>query len=460
MNAAEVIATTLVFGLACWLGAYLIGRDWRNATLRCAGFGIITYALAWGCDAIARATATGKLSTIPAHLCWPLPFLPALLWTGALITLVPETVPFRARFARIWQYGVLPVTALIALAGIVTNIGGVARVVFSLIVLVPLLFALILVGRAKSAIQPTRSAGIFFVSALFFALSTTLLLVSPDWLPHVWLLLLVGVDVIALGVVIAALDAFDQGEALVPDMIRSFDAAFLTALLFGGQVALVMLLATGPTPPLLLLLLATVATAIAVPTFADPLGAAFDRVALSRFPQMRAARAELRETASALPRATPAFDPTTLDDAEFTRLTRRALSHFGDLPRLATSPLIHLPLVDCRLAARHAPDDVLERAAELKAVLAESIARLKPRAGGDFGTSDEWRYYNALYFPYIAGLKPYRRATNANHDDPVTRAALEWFRINIPERTLYNWQTTAARLVAQDLRTRSEHSGE
>ena len=31
----------------------------------------------------------------------------------------------------------------------------------------------------------------------------------------------------------------------------------------------------------------------------------------------------------------------------------------------------------------------------------------------------------------------------------------DWiFRAAVPERTLYNWQTTAARLVAQDLRER------
>jgi oxygen-independent coproporphyrinogen-3 oxidase len=39
--------------------------------------------------------------------------------------------------------------------------------------------------------------------------------------------------------------------------------------------------------------------------------------------------------------------------------------------------------------------------------------------------------------------------------DPAARAALEWFRTAVPERTLYNWQTAAARLVARDLRERS-----
>ena len=118
----------------------------------------------------------------------------------------------------------------------------------------------------------------------------------------------------------------------------------------------------------------------------------------------------MRAAASALPRAAERPDLAALDEAEFAHLTRRALSHFGDLPRLAASPLTGLPLIDERLAVRGAGDDALERAAELKGLLAESIARLKPRAGGDFGTSDEWRHYNALYFPYVAGLKPYAGA--------------------------------------------------
>ena len=126
-------------------------------------------------------------------------------------------------------------------------------------------------------------------------------------------------------------------------------------------------------------------------------------------PALRRARAGLREVTSALPRVDPDLDLEGLDDAAFVRLTRRALSHYGDLPRLAGSPLVRLPLVTRRLAARGAADDALERAAELKAVLAESIARLKLRGPAPFGTSDEWRHYNALYFPYVAGLRPYSR---------------------------------------------------
>jgi hypothetical protein len=201
-----------------------------------------------------------------------------------------------------------------------------------------------------------------------------------------------------------------------------------------------------------------VASAIAATTLADPLGAALDRVALGRLPRVREARSELRATASALPRANPELDPSKLDEEDFTRITRRALSSFGDLPRLSASPLVNLPLIERRLAARNAPDDPLERAAELKALLAESIARLKPRTDAAFGTSDEWRYYNALHFPYVVGLKPYSARNKTKPAEPATREALEWFRARVPERTLYNWQNAAARLVASDLLARNESS--
>jgi hypothetical protein len=205
---------------------------------------------------------------------------------------------------------------------------------------------------------------------------------------------------------------------------------------------------------MLALLLATIATAIASQTLAEPLQAGLDYLAFRAWPGLRQARAELRQAAEALPKANEALDPAALDDIEFVRLTRRALSQMGNLPRLAASPLIRLPLIETRLKQRQARDDTLERAAELKRLLSESICQLKPRDKGDFGTSEEWRYYNALYFPYVVGLKPYSRRADYDGLDPAAQAALDWFRTYVPERTLYNWQNAAAELVAGDLRER------
>lgn len=88
----------------------------------------------------------------------------------------------------------------------------------------------------------------------------------------------------------------------------------------------------------------------------------------------------------------------------------------------------------------------------MKALLRESIHRLKPQDDAEFGTTDEWRHYNALHFPYVIGLKPYSRRADFQALDSTAKAALNWFQSQVPERTLYNWQKAAATLVAQDLR--------
>ncbi len=143
-----------------------------------------------------------------------------------------------------------------------------------------------------------------------------------------------------------------------------------------------------------------------------------------------------------------------LDDEAFARLTRRALGHYGDLSKLVASPLTQLPVIDERLTARGAVDQPVERANELKALLAEHIARLKPRDGGEFGTSEQWRYYNSLYFPYVVGVRAYAQNATAAGLDPVARQAWQWLVTEVPQRSLHNWQNAAARLIATDLRGR------
>jgi hypothetical protein len=69
-----------------------------------------------------------------------------------------------------------------------------------------------------------------------------------------------------------------------------------------------------------------------------------------------------------------------------------------------------------------------------------------------FGMTDEWRYYNALHFPYVVGLKPYTRRADYDSLDETSRAALDWFQTSVPERTLHNWQNAAAKLIAEEIR--------
>ncbi len=389
------------FGFAWWLGLYLLARDVRKPVLHRTAAGLLAYAVV-----VAFDLAPSVLVAVPA-----------VAWTGTIACWLP------ARFDRWWKLGALPVLALSAFSPLVAA--------------VPLVAAFGLFLRHR----PARVGGVVAAATLVFAMGDGLLLLGFDLLPRQVLLAGVGFDLVLLGIAVAVADAFHEGEAVRADMVRSLVVSLGTAFLFGGQVALFMLRPDSHLEPLLF---GTVAAAVAVQVFASPLAAAVDRVAL---PGLAKDRAELREVVDALPRRDPLAD---LDEAEFTRLTRRALSGYGALGKLVASPLTNLPVIKARLAARGAADQPVERAVELKALLLESVLRLKPK-DGDFGTSDEWRHYNALYFYYVAGIRPYSARTKREDLDPDSKKALAWFVGQVPERTLHNWQNAGAKLVAADL---------
>lgn len=451
-----IALAVIAFGLAWWLGLYVVARNPHRPALRRTGAGLLAYALALACAAL-REVAPGQEWLAAAQ--GVLVCLPALAWTGVVVRLLPEEWPWQPRLDRAWLGGLVPLVALVltavvargeapALAGEGTA-GALTRSALTVLLLVPLAIAVGLAAWRWQRVRRTVDSGVLAVATLQFGLGAAVLVFPLGWLPDGILLAGIGADLVLLGLAVAYFDAFAEGESLRADMRRSFITAGATALLFGSQVAAAMALGGGATPELVTLLLGTVAAAITVQVLGRPLAAALDRAAFPGDPQLQHARAELREVADALPRRGPL---TELDDDAFTRATRRALAHYGDLGKLVNSPLVTLPAIDARLAARGAPDQPLERARELKALLLGSIQRLKPR-DGDFGTSDEWRFYNALYFSYVVGIRPYSR--RARHDglDPDGRRALEWFARQVPERTLYNWQNAAAKVVATDLRS-------
>ena len=417
--------TVVAFGFAWWLGLYLLARDPRKPVLWRAGLGLLAYGLALAAD---QPFLDERVHVV--LLC-----LPAVLWTGVLIALLPEPGDVDRRWFRI----VFPASLTVALAS------AVFRPLAALVVL-PLFWALAVLLRRRARFG--TGFGVLVAALLLFALGSGLVLLGfLDDLPRTLLLAGIGLDLLLLGGCVAVLDAFDEGEAIRRDMVWSLLVAGGVAILFGSQVALAALLVDRSLD---LLLHSVVAAAITVQVLARPINALADRFAFRDAPDRRQERTELREVAAALPRRAPA-PLFGIDDAEFTRLTRRALSHYGDLGKLASSPLTALPVITDRLAQRGVPDAPLARATELKTLLLETITRLKP-ADGDFGTSDEWRHYNALYFYYVVGIRPYSVRTKVTDLDPVGRRALAWFVDQVPERTLHNWQAAAARIVAAELR--------
>lgn len=201
--------------------------------------------------------------------------------------------------------------------------------------------------------RPGSVVGVVVVATLFFALANAILIIPLGLVPSALALAATGFDVLLLGVAVALWDAFDEGQALRADMLRSFAGTVLVATLFGGQ-ALIGLAVVGPEGRgvVTVLLFTSLAVAVAINVLADPLAGLLDRLTFS--PALRADRAALRGTEAALPlRADNPLDD--LDDDAFARVTRRALGHYGDLTKLVASPLTALPVIDERLAARGRP---------------------------------------------------------------------------------------------------------
>ncbi|MDX1413048.1 MAG: hypothetical protein R3293_02595 [Candidatus Promineifilaceae bacterium] len=392
----------IVFGFTLWLGAYLISRNPSEVRLLLAGTGLISYAVALAFGILAGYGANRDL--ISSLLRWQIPvlLLPVFCWLLLLIHLL--------RGDESWY------------------------------------------SRLQNHPNPLA---VVITASVFFGLGVGLLILPFDWIPHNLLILAIGADLLLLGAAVAFLDAFDEGETLLPHMIRSFSYALLVSLVFGGQFVLAIAISTGLTSPMLILLLGVISAAILLQTFSSSVQHLLDTLALYRSPQIAQSQATLRETAGSAARQGEAINLAQLNEQDFTRLTRRALSHMGNIPRLSTSPLTHLPVVNEGLEEQDTALDTLQRATKLRTVLAESIDRLKPEKDGQFGTTDQWRHFNALYYPYVVGIKPYSRRNHNISLNENTSVALKWFRSQVPPRTLYNWQNSAAKLVAQDLRERS-----
>ncbi len=441
-----------VFTLSWWLGAYLLARDPRKPVLVLAATGLCGFATVVALDAVRLVAHSELLARVEIYFV----AVPGVAWFAVLLELARPGDHWASRARELLLVGGVAAAALVG-AMMAGSVAGPLRsghwVMFAVISLSTLgAMAKALVRPA----QPVSVVGLVVVATLFFALGNAILVIPLGVLPSWLALASTGCDVLGLGVAVALWDAFDEGQALRADMVRSFAGSVVAAVLFGGQALIALAVTeheTGAKTALTVLLFTTLAIAIDVQVLADPLAGILDRMAFWRSPTLRADRATLRRTESALPLRSghPLAD---VDDDTFARLTRRALGHYADLSKLVASPLTALPTIDERLTARGAPDQPLERAVELKALLADRIAQLKPRGGGDFGTSEQWRYYNSLYFPYVVGVRAYAQNATAAGLDPTARQAWQWLVTDVPQRSLHNWQNAAARLIAADLRGR------
>jgi hypothetical protein len=400
----------LFYTFTLWLGAYLLARNSQKTAVRLTGWGLFAYAIA-----LATQILFNQFILI-------ILLLPALLWIGAALHLLPEENQTRPILIRIWLVASIPLAILTQL-----NAWFATLIVLALVLCAGMIAKLALTSHFKNTFA------LLAVIALFVTLSAGLLILPLNWIPLSWGMALLGFDLIFLAITITLWDALDEGESIRAHLVRSF----VSNLYYAGTLALITALFTDNSSLLLLIL----TFAILTQTFSNSIQSLLDFLTLPR--RLNDERQTLRQTADALPLLST-LETDSVNEEQFIRLTRRALSHLGDLPKLATNPLVNLPII-------HGTNP-LDRAHALKSLLIQSIQKLKPQSNAKFGTTDEWRYYNALYFPYALGLKPYtRRADHASLDE-ASRAALDWFQTSVPERTLHNWQNTAARLIAEDIR--------
>jgi len=426
------------FAVSMWLGLFLLARG-SHPRLRLAALGLLFYAAA--------------LATNNPNLSLVLRLLPPVLWVGAILHLDQRVTDKHPTLFFLWQWFLLPVTLLLG-GFFLINPSASSTFPFSwislFIGLTPLFWSLMLIQDFISFLKPRQATGVLFTATLFFALGEAFLLLPVNWLPQQFVLPAIGIDLLFLGFCIAWFDAFDEGETFLPDMLRSFALTLIIVLIFAGQVGFVIAIQTGLNEGMRILLTTTIVASILLSVFGNTLQDKLDALAFSHMPSVREARARLITESTILSRKDAGINLSSLKEEERSRLTRRALSHFGDLTRLASSPLTQLPIIEKRLSARNAPDTTLDRAAELKSLLTESIMKLKPQSDKVFDTTDEWRFYNALFFPYVTGLRPYSR--NQEKDlGAHEKETMNWFQSFVPERTLHNWQNTAARLIANDL---------
>ncbi|WP_067507769.1 hypothetical protein [Actinoplanes sp. TFC3] len=415
------------FALTWWLGAYLVGRDATSTTLWRAAGGLWTY----GTGVVAWTVAPGSFAA-QTLLC-----LPALFWAGVATALLPSDVPERTLVNRGW-----PIAALVFLVPtlLLPSVG-------KLVALAPLAGGLVLLLRYRHRVRPQQLPPALTIAAALYVAGLIVVLAPLTFGAPELVIATIGLDLLLCGFLVAAFDAVDTGERLLPDLRRSLVFAGAALLLCGGPAAITMLAVPGRATVTVLqfVLVGVVMSAVGL---AVPVRAGLDRLAFLHDERLRRDRSALLLAAEALTRRRERHRMIGLDEAEFRRLVRRALDGFGDGGRMLRNPLAELPAVDRRLHARGAglAEQPLARVAELRAVLVEQVERLKP--GGPPDTSEEWRFYNALHYCCVLGLRPYDRAPQLDGLDRDARRILDWIRRYVRREALELWTTQAAEQVA------------
>ena len=223
--------SALVFSLSWWLGLYLLARDPRKPVLVLAAIGLTSFAAVVALDAVRVVSGLHVLSSIEIYLV----AVPGIAWFAVLLELSRPSDTWRSRAGEIALIAAVAVMAFFG-AAMAGNVDGPVRlghwVMFAVISLSSL-------GAMLRAVfgpwQPRPVVGYVVVATLFFALGNAILVIPLGLVPSWLALASTGFDVVLLGVAVAMWDAFDEGQALRSDMLRSFVATGVVVVLFGGR---------------------------------------------------------------------------------------------------------------------------------------------------------------------------------------------------------------------------------
>ena len=435
------------------LAGYILNRS-RFHPLAVATAGLLgCYALIQADQFIGKAF-TGEWTGLGRAL-WIVYPLPVALWARIALLLKPDD-EHSLMLDRAWWTLLMPIAVVFIFGGWLgddllnfgTREAGTLFWTFAVYNVVVTSLTAYLLHRIYQSIAPTdqmrRAFALLRLGGLGFAGSMVLLLL--DVLPLDWFYALLVADVVMVGIGGIVYEAIAEGQVIRRDFALTSLKVVVTGVILVAPWGIALLLSDVWTIGLAVALLFSGGMI----AFGNPLTEDLERLLDTLLGE------DERQTRDALRTlmVNTARRPETsrfardIDHDEFVRLTRRALSHMPNLPRLAASPLTDMQLINLRVEG---DANTLQRANELRLVLAECIDALRPQERGEYGTGDEWRFFNALYYPYVEGISPYKRSLFYDDLEQPIEDVVKWFQTTVPPRTLYNWQNRGAELIADIL---------
>lgn len=489
-----------------WLGLYALAHGDGRRISAVTGLAALCTACFFFAGGLLIAAHGAAWSATINRLAWWADVLPIALWLHLSLLLNPHTISARRRRALLWaDYGV---AALLIVAGMTTNaindyghhpvVAGPAYALYLAYVALCTVAALVNLASARpphrpaqgpvappgqetiasgpaaharpggatpSGVRAETGAALLTAGAICFVLGAgylalKILLHRPWYELPAYILLLAGLG--AVGTTVTLHGALLLGKDLRRDALYSI--AGLAVLLTLYLAAVIALIGFDDVRHGLFVLL-LVALITTVHTLFDAVRSWLDAAFFP--PALRDERAAARAYATALAVPPVGMHPDLATVKAFDDAVRRALTHLSDPTKLSTSPLLNLVAVERGVAEQHLEDNRLNRAAVLKEMLLDLLDGLRPVDGSGRVTSDAWRYYNCLYYPYVRGIS--RRGPTVLRQMSERRLregkprgemeqVLEWL-LAVDVDTFYKWQRRGSDTIAATLREREVMAG-